>query len=1055
MSHLDEILQQLHLEKQAKEAAEQAASLLKQDLHFLQEQLRDIKKGEEKRFQSRIEEVRSIALFSMENPDPIIRISLQGEILFQNPASYIIETIEYKQEHFNAEDFWKFLAQQIPPAAERFDTEIVADDKIFSIVCRILKREGYINIYGKDVTKQKHAEEKQLKAERRWKFALEGSGDGIWEYNFKTDKIFYSLQYKAMLGYTDEEFANEPDTWITLVHPDDVAKVTYVDDDYRASITESHSMEYRIRCKDGSYKWVLDRGQVISRNEDGSPEIIIGTHTDITRRKESEIILYETEQRWKLALEGSGDGVWEYNHTTKEFYTSAICKRILNINDENINVRGWRSSIHPDDKLILRKIDRAYFSNSSNSHNVEYRILQPDGTYKWILDRGMVVSRSGNGTPIKFTGLITDISDRKKAEQELKLSEEKYRGIIENMNLGLIETDKNDIVLYVNQSFCSMSGYNYDELISKHLNAMIATGPSLEILEHQNNQRRLGNSDVFEVPVRNKRGEVKWWLISSVPLYNNKREITGSLGIHLDITQQKVLEHNLMDAKHLAEQSVRAKDVFLANMSHEIRTPMNAILGLSKQLQKTPLSALQQSYLSSVQGATNSLLVIINDILDLSKIEAGKMMIEYIGFDLLHLLNHALSIISYKTEEKGLQLIFKKDENVNHLFKGDPYRINQVLMNLLSNAVKFTDNGSVTLACNVLDDEELFQTIQLSVTDTGIGMDEKFQQQLFTKFTQEDESITRKYGGSGLGMSITKQLVELMEGYIEVKSKKDEGTTIKIILHLEKTAFDDLPKKEEIIIENNNLKDARILLVEDNDMNRLVATTILQQYGVVLDEAVNGSIAVNKIAKEQYDIVLMDVRMPVMDGLEATRIIRRNITTDLPIIALTANALQGEADKCIAAGMNDFIVKPYGEDELIKVIAKWLNKTVVANKQNKTENKQPNELYNIDKLKELSSSNAFIKKMLNLFLQHIPANISDMHEALNTGDYNKLKDIAHSIKPTIDNMNIHSEKDVIRKIESLATGADNKEELYTLLQHFDKTLSKVIEQVKTDMLVLE
>ena len=558
---------------------------------------------------------------------------------------------------------------------------------------------------------------------------------------------------------------------------------------------------------------------------------------------------------------------------------------------------------------------------------------------------------------------------------------------------------------------------------------------------------------VYEIPVHIKNGEPKWWLISSTPLYDVNRNVIGSLGLHLDLTQRKILEDKLVEAKQIAEESVKAKDIFMANMSHEIRTPMNAILGISNLLQKTSLTPQQQSYLSSIHTATNNLLGIINDILDFSKIEAGKLIIEHIGFDLSSLLQDALNFFIYVCENKGLKLALYCDNNLHDIFIGDPYRINQILINLLSNAVKFTEAGAITINCNVLLDEADAQLVLISVTDTGIGMDEEFQKKLFEEFIQEEKSTTRRYGGSGLGMSITKQLAALMMGDINVVSKKKEGTTVSVKLRLKKGTQDDLPPIELSLGNDINFENVAILLAEDNDMNRLVASTILEQYGVVVDEAVNGKLAVEKAASKFYDLILMDIRMPEIDGFEATRLIRNHNKT-VPIIALTAHILKEEADKCLAAGMNDFLVKPYRENELTNIILKWLRKTGNSKKIHIEETQHP--LYDLTQLKEMSNnSKIFITKMLDLFIEVMPEEINKMEKALAENDMIIIKNIAHSIKPVIDNMNIITQKTVIREIEQLASTAENRQQLAELLVNFKNYMTKVIEEVKVERMLYE
>ncbi|MEI6575844.1 MAG: response regulator [Bacteroidota bacterium] len=518
----------------------------------------------------------------------------------------------------------------------------------------------------------------------------------------------------------------------------------------------------------------------------------------------------------------------------------------------------------------------------------------------------------------------TDITIQQQYEYALKRSEEKYRRLIENMNLGLSEVDLEGRVIYANQSFCELSGYQREDLYGNFAEKVLTSDQDQEIVHVKTASRRMGIADAYEVEITDKNGLKKWWLISGAPLYNNEGIQIGSTGIHLDMTNYKQLEFTLREAKNLAEESARAKETFLANMSHEIRTPMHAILGLGQQLVKTPLSPDQLSLLESINNASDNLLVVINDILDFSKIESGRLDLESIEFSFKNIIDHIEKMLIIKTEEKGIAFNITLDTAIADVLIGDPYRINQILLNLVGNSIKFTQEGSVSLNCVVEETKDTLQTLRIEVRDTGIGIDSDYLETIFDKFTQGSVNLTSKFGGTGLGMAITKQLVDLMDGKISIESKKDHGTSITILISLavsNQSQKDVIPK---LSVSTEQLKGKKILLVEDNKVNRLIANTILSHYEILTTEAANGEIAVELLRNESFDLVLMDMQMPVMDGLTATRLIRTEINTKMPIIALTAHALQAEEIKCREAGMNDFISKPFKEEHLMKTILKNL-----------------------------------------------------------------------------------------------------------------------------------
>ena len=414
--------------------------------------------------------------------------------------------------------------------------------------------------------------------------------------------------------------------------------------------------------------------------------------------------------------------------------------------------------------------------------------------------------------------------------------------------------------------------------------------------------------------------------------------------------------------------------------------------------------------------------MIINDILDISKIEAGKLALESIPFRIRSVFQQAIQVSRLKAEEKGLALECVVDDTIAQTFLGDPHRLNQVLLNLLSNAIKFTHQGAVRLSSSLIIQEDNYQKIQIAVTDNGIGMEKEFMDKLFESFMQEDKSVSRRFGGTGLGMSITKQLVTMMSGSITVESEKNVGTTFFIEIPFE--VGEDLAHtiEEFQAVDATVLKGKRILLVEDNEMNRLVATATLSGYAPIITEAVNGQEAIDALASHPFDLVLMDMQMPVMDGLRATRAIRGDLNLAIPIIALTANAIKGENEICFAAGMNDYVSKPFKEEELVNVIVKWLNLEPVATRPaTKPDETAEQALFDLSKIKLLSrNNNEFIKKMIDMFCQQVPCSINEITQSYSRKDLKKVKEESHKIKPSLETMGVKQLSRDVREIEALA-----------------------------------
>ena len=1170
-----------------------------------------------------------------------------------------------------------------------------------------------------DISERKEHEQKILDFEKRFRTVLEKLGDNYWEHDYLVNKTFFSSIDNKLLGYTKEELQNNEGLWLNNIHPDDKYMMEKTEQSYREGLISNHSLEYRMFNKDGSIRWVLDRGVVLERDALGFPVKTVGTHTDITYLKEAEDSLKKAEERWQFALEGAGDGVWEYNFQTGEVYFSKGYKLMLGHTDENFKneLFEWTSRIHPDDLHMIEKTDHQYEKGLITHHSREYRIKNIQGEYLWILDRGMVISKTIDGKPLRLIGIHTNITQRKLIAITLEQNEKQFRALSENLpgvvyeyifnadgshgfkfispsiekifgikphdfiqsNKYIHPYDQKILSQKINESKDTNQSFTYEgRIITPDRGIMwhsatssfsyemqdgsrVFTGIILDITEKKlaekklEDQRRfyedilnqipadiavfdMNHAYLFLNPVAIKDPELRKWLIGKrdedycqlknkpielaetrravfnkvietkklhsweeklvtpegkinsflrnmYPVLDEKGEIKLVIGYGLDISERKNIEeklqinekryrdlfnysqalicthdmqgrilsvnpaicealgysseelvgkelqsfipvkdsdkfqpeyldkiaenekvsgvfrvvqkngnklfllyqnyrvkeeglepyvigfsqditervkaeNELMLAKKLTEDASHAKEIFLANMSHEIRTPMSGILGIAGLLSKTALDKEQKNYIKLITESANNLLVIVNEVLDIEKIASGKFEFESVHFKISEKITTTIQSFQYKAEEKGLLLDFTNNLPNDLIIQGDPFRLSQILNNLLSNALKFTHEGKIIVSAQLLTKDDDNVLIHFSVKDTGIGIPDNRLGVIFDPFVQASSDTTRKYGGTGLGLSICKNLVELQGGKIAVSSEENAGTTFTFTLPypIGKTSL--LSDELKVVVDFGELHKCKVLVAEDVELNQFLAKHILESWGIIVDIANNGKEAVESVKLKNYDLILMDIQMPEMDGIVATQEIRKiedPQKSAIPIIALTANALKGDDQRYLNAGMNDYITKPYTEERLYKVISKFLKSDTskhesVEVRNEKTEIPVAEEsLYDLTMVNIIGkNSPTFVRTMIKLFLETIPVDIQKLKLAAESGERDKIGFTAHKMKSTIDSMGITSITATIRKLELKGEHQETDESIRSMIDEVNSVLQKVIQKMKAD-----
>ena len=674
---------------------------------------------------------------------------------------------------------------------------------------------------------------------------------------------------------------------------------------------------------------------------------------DVTRRHQTEQALSASEQRLRLTQEGAEMGIWEWSVADGATYLSPACLRLFGLGvGETCSFERWRALVHAEDWPKI-KAEWAEHVARSEPFEVEYRLRLPSGLNRWLVAKGRA-HHGPDGQVQRLAGIVLDISERK-AAQELahKLSQ-----AVEQSPISIVITDLDARVEYVNEASVRTTGYSRNELLGANPRLLQSGRAPVGGFEQIWAELTAGQPWTGELHNRRKDGTLYVENATIAPLRAFDGRITHYIGIKADITEKtQLLEElaghrlhledlveartrELAQARDRAEAANQSKSTFLANMSHEIRTPMNAIIGLTHLMARDAQDGTLRDRLRKLDSAAKHLLQVINDILDLSKIEAGKMVLVDIEFSRDSLLSDALEMVKADAAHKGLDLILEAGDLPERL-RGDPKRLLQALINLLGNAVKFTEQGWVRLNGLVLATEGERLHLRFEVQDTGPGVAYEHQALLFQAFAQADNSTTRRHGGTGLGLALTRHLAQSMGGDVGLRSQPGQGATFWFTAWVTRAAgvaparsqprlgrADDASRQVALTAEaqlRSQHRGKRVLVAEDNPVNRELACELLRLVGLDVAVACDGREAVDLALAERFDLLLMDMQMPVLDGVSATRRIREQQGYALPIVAMTANAFEEDRQACLDAGMDDHIGKPVDPDRLYAVLLRWLS----------------------------------------------------------------------------------------------------------------------------------
>ncbi|WP_054530955.1 PAS domain S-box protein [Erythrobacter sp. SG61-1L] len=761
--------------------------------------------------------------------------------------------------------------------------------------------------------------------------------DNMREVVFRTDPngswTFLNPAWEKLTGYSVIESLGTPIT--RLLVKEDYLKTKFQYPPLVSGEVDELQLQQRFLRKDGEILYI-DVSVRALRGPNGEFAGTTGSIRDVTEAREAQRALSESEQRFQTLANLSPAGIFRTKLDGDCTYVNKAWLDLAGLEREQAMGPGWAKALHPQDRAKIAKLWATTVEAGARFH-AQFRFLRPDGGISWVMAMATPETNDG-GARVGFIGVVFDITEVVEAREELEEQRAQFQFLADNSTDAIITVGTDQICHYASPSLFDISGYTPEEVIGKQVEIPINEADLLKIKAAYEDMFA-GRSEGALLSYRTLHKTEGWrWHESHVRLVRDRKtgEPMETIATVRDITQRKSLEERLRHALHQAESAALAKSAFLANMSHEIRTPMNGVLGFAELLREGDLDEQQRHYADLIVESGQSMLALINDILDISKIDSGQTTIAVDSLDIRKTVDGTLQLMRAAAAGKKLELKAEFAGEIAPYILADKLRLRQILSNLMGNAIKFTDRGAVTVN-GVLAVRDGEQGIEITVADTGIGIAPERLDAIFDEFVQADATTVRKYGGTGLGLAISRRLATLMGGTLRVESQPGKGSRFTLRLPYVPS---DIPEAEEERLpaerrrEPEGTTDDRCILVaDDHEINRLLVTALIDRAGYRHESAAGGTEAIHMIeeakAKGQpFQLVLMDIQMPDMDGLEATRRIRAaGITAEeLPIVALTANAFQSDVEACLEAGMQAHLAKPVQMGELGRMFDRMLPK---------------------------------------------------------------------------------------------------------------------------------
>ncbi|MDU0370701.1 PAS domain S-box protein [Hymenobacter endophyticus] len=1021
----------------------------------------------------------SLSRIPGQNPNPVLRLHANGRLMYSNPAA------EQLRREYLAPELEPELPKQVYQAAldalangeQLTRREMWFWGQCYQVAIAPFVDDQYVNLYFTDITPLKDAESRLVEQQEFYETVLNQLPadvvvfDAEHRYRFVNPAAIRDAELRQwIIGHDDFEYATH--------HGRPLAQA----EARRALFNQAVQQRTMVAWEETLVhpegpRLALRHMQAVFGTQD-EVRMVIGYGIDITERhaaverlRKNEAVLQENQEFVRLVVDTTPSYIWVTDGRGNVLFSNrAFDELVTQSSHREVNVDDFTNPVAAEARAFITTDAQVLATDQELVQETTYTLR--DGTTMWLQTVKRPLHRADGS--VNVLGISTDITEMRRARQALESNAKQYRDLMHYSQALICTHDLNGTLLSVNPAAAQLVGVAPELLLGCNLRQVLS--PELQSELEQYLQRAHEQQELTGLlTLRSPDGRPHHLM------YHNYRveepdEVPYVIAYGQEITERILAEQELVRAKEQAENTARAKENFLANMSHEIRTPINGILGMAGLLAKTPLNEAQQEHLRILRNSGRHLLTVINDVLDVAKIEAGKLEMEQVAFDICQSIKDGVQSLGYRAEEKGIELRIRPLQLPHPVVIGDPGRLNQILLNLLSNAIKFTDQGHVELGGRLLHDTATELELEFCVRDTGIGISTDKQETIFDSFTQAYADTSRRFGGTGLGLTISRRLVQQLGGRMWVESQEGEGSTFFFTLRLPKGPL-NLPTAPVLApLSYDALRGKRVLLVEDHPVNQQLAMLILESWDVETHIASDGHEALAQLEARLYDVVLMDIQMPGMSGLDVARRLRQHpdpLRASTPVIALTANVMRSDNELYLAAGL-DYLSKPFEEDDLYRKLTANLRPTPVAElgpplhalptppvTAEPVSSAVPvvppasaaPPLYNFSRLRDTArGSTVFMQKVVNSFLTHTPITVAQLQEATAAADWLTVGSLAHKLRPSLQLLGMEATYAPVALLEPFsrpATGpvTATQTELATAATQLISLLNTAVEQL--------